>query len=124
MDSDVPDKLLHCVVFKVTVPTVHLKSLVADLLNTSRKKHKRSFKIVNFMLFSQILLIFLSTAHIKALVCGKELGHGADGNSIGAVLLQRLRCFTYQKARRNQLGGHFCQFELKKLSYEKRGGGG
>lgn len=75
------------------------------------------------MLFSQMLLIFLSTAHIKTLVCGKELGHGADGNSIGAVLLQRLRCFTYQKARRNQLGGHFCQFELKKLPYEKRGGG-
>lgn len=122
MDSDVPHKLLHCVVFKVTVPTVHLKSLVADLLNTSRQK--RSFNVVNFMLFNQILLIFLSTAHIKALVRGEELGHGADGNSIGAVLLQRLRCFTYQKARRNQLGGHFCQFELKKLQYEERGGGG
>ena len=37
MYSDVPDKLLHCVVFEVTVATVHLKSLVADL-NENRQQ--------------------------------------------------------------------------------------
>ena len=32
MYSDVTDELLHRVVFEVTVPAVHLKGLVADLL--------------------------------------------------------------------------------------------
>lgn len=40
MYSDVSDKLLHSVVFEVTVPTVHLESLVADLLSNNTAKVK------------------------------------------------------------------------------------
>lgn len=36
MYSDVTDILLHSVLFEVTVATVHLKSLVTDLLSMSR----------------------------------------------------------------------------------------
>lgn len=36
MYSDVSDKLLHCVVFEVTIATMHLKCLIADLLSTNR----------------------------------------------------------------------------------------
>lgn len=45
MYSDVSDKLLHCVVFEVTVPTMHLKSLVTDLLG---KKSETSAKMFFF----------------------------------------------------------------------------
>lgn len=64
-------------------------------------------------------LISFSITHFEALVCGEELGHGAEGNGIGAVLLQRRRCFAYDEARSNQLGSHFCQLELQKLPCEE-----
>lgn len=41
MYSDVSDKLLHCVVFEVTVTTVHLESLVADLYSNKKGRFKR-----------------------------------------------------------------------------------
>lgn len=65
--------------------------------------------------------ILLSITHIKALVCDKELGHGAERNCIRPVLLQRCRRLTHQKTRCNQSGGHFCQSELKKLHTRNTG---
>lgn len=62
----------------------------------------------------------LGDTDVKALVCGKELGHGAQGNSIGTVLLQRGSSFTHQQTRGHQPCGHFCQFELKKLQRQNQ----
>lgn len=36
MHSDVPNKLLHCIVFEVAIPSMHLKCLIADLLRKNR----------------------------------------------------------------------------------------
>jgi hypothetical protein len=54
-------------------------------------------------------------AYVKALVGGEELGHGAEGGGVGAVVLQRRRRLTHQQAGRHQLGGHLRQLELEEL---------
>lgn len=82
MYSDVSDILLHCVVFEVTVATMHLKCLIADLLSTNRLQCGKRETSAH-LIFS----LKLSITHIKAPVCGKELGHGAERNCIRSVLL-------------------------------------
>lgn len=112
MYSDVSDKLLHGVVFQVTVSSVHLKCLVANLLSMKKTrcgKHDRKQTIFFKLKFHNI------KTHVKALFCGEELGHGAKRNSIRSVLLQRRGSLAHQQARRHQTGGHFGQFELKIL---------
>lgn len=108
MYSAISDELLHRVVFQVTVATVHLERLVADLRGESAaswvKSHELDYRGGGGR-----------RTHVKALVRGEKLGHGAERHGVRAVLLQRLRRLAHQQARRRQLGGHFCQFKLKKL---------
>lgn len=77
--------------------------------DTTRKK------VTEEQPFSLKLKFRDTKTHVKALFCGKELGHGAKRNSIRSVLLQRRGSLAHQQARRHQTGGHFSQFELKIL---------
>lgn len=104
MYSAVSYKLLHGVVFQVTVAAVHLERPVADL---------RGDNEAAWMKTDQLRLQVRT--HVKALVRGEELGHGAEGDGVRAALLQRLRRLAHQQAGRHQPRGHFCQFELEKL---------
>lgn len=50
MHSDVPNKLLHCIVFEVAIASMHLKGLIADLLSKNRlymwKTKANSYKLI------------------------------------------------------------------------------
>lgn len=93
MYSDVSDKLLDGVVFQVTVATVHLERLVADLAGENVTRWLESDKSGRPRPRSR--------THVKALVRGQKLGHGAEGHGVGAALLQRLRRLAHQQAGRH-----------------------
>lgn len=111
MYSAISYKLLHGVVFQVTIATVHLERLVADL---------RGDNVALWIKTDELSRLRLQLrTHVKAFVRGEELGHGAEGDGVRAALLQRLRRLAHQQAGRHQPGGHFCQFELEKLQRER-----
>lgn len=88
MYSAISDKLLHGVVFQVTIATVHLERLVADLRGENAAMWIKSHGLSRLRLQVR--------THVKAFVRGEKLGHGAEGHGVRAALLQRLRRLAHQ----------------------------
>ena len=79
MDATISHVLLHRRRFDVTIASVHLHCLIADLEERKASRERR---------------VLGHTSYIEARIRGEQFGHGTESDGIARILIERERSFA------------------------------